>query len=29
MRDELQLDGADSLKSQLEKDKKAIEQLIY
>jgi len=29
MRDELQLDGADSLKNQLVKDKKAIEQLIY
>ncbi len=29
MRDELQLDGAKSLKIQLEKDKEAIEQLIY
>ncbi|MFP4024282.1 MAG: riboflavin biosynthesis protein RibF [Thiohalospira sp.] len=29
MRDELQLDGAESLKIQLEKDKEAIEQLIY
>ncbi|MGM0407934.1 MAG: riboflavin biosynthesis protein RibF [Bacteroidota bacterium] len=29
MRDELQLDGAESLKNQLEKDKTEIEQLIY
>jgi FAD synthase len=29
MRDELQLDGAELLKNQLQKDKAEIEQLIY